>query len=187
MRRKRTARWRILGCRKARKLLLSPTMRWNITDKLSDRTRTKVNMSPNVLFSLIVGVGLLTINVFSADMFPSAKRRKGPSPGRPVRKERTGKYPQQTASRRHESRDNTGKGWKKSRDGDKLSKKKMKFGGKTFGAKRAGDGEKKFGKKRFDGNQKDKSFKSKFLKAKAGFKKKGTGAKQGFKHKKGKG
>lgn len=126
---------------------------------------------------------LVTINLFlCADMFPSAKRRKGPSPGRPARKERTGKSPKQTAPGGQEPRDNAGKGWKKSRDGDKPFNKKKTFGGKTFGGKKAGDREKKF-----DGNKKDKSFKSKVLKAKAGFRKKGTGAKQGFKHKKGKG
>lgn len=187
-RRKRTARWRILGCRKARKPPLSRTTMWNITDRPSDRSQTKVNMRTNGLHSLIVGLRLVTINLFlCADMFPSAKRRKGPSPGRPARKERTGKSPKQTAPRGQEPRDNAGRGWKKSRDGDKPFNKKKTFGGKTFGGKKAGDREKKFGKKKFDGNKKDKSFKSKVLKAKAGFRKKGTGAKQGFKHKKGKG
>lgn len=121
-------------------------------------------------------------------MFPSAKKRKGLSPGRPPRKEKAAKSPKRTASGQRESKDKAGKEWKKSRDGEKPFRKKMKMGGKTFGAKTHGDRENKFGgKKRFDGKKKDKSFKSKGLKAKAGFKKKGTGAKQGFKHRKGKG
>lgn len=114
-------------------------------------------------------------------MFPSAKKRKGLSPGKPPRKDKVAKSPKRNGPG-GQLRNRTGKGWKKSRDGEKT-----KPGRKTLGP-RAGDREKKFGRgKRFEGNKKDKSFKSKGQSAKSGFKKKGAGGKQGFKHRKGKG
>nr|XP_046272531.1 suppressor of SWI4 1 homolog [Scatophagus argus] len=126
------------------------------------------------------------------DMFPSAKKRKL-SPGKPQRKGRDVKSPKRNSPAGRQHRDKMGKGWKKSRDGEKQFGKKIKPGGKTFRAKKAGDRDNKFdGKKKFQGNKtfggkkdKDKSFRSKGQKAKQGFKKKG--AKQGFKQRKGPG
>uniref|UniRef100_A0A3Q3WDM1 Brix domain-containing protein n=1 Tax=Mola mola TaxID=94237 RepID=A0A3Q3WDM1_MOLML len=122
------------------------------------------------------------------DMFPSAKRRKGPSPGKPPREAKDGKPPKRSGPEGQQHRGRAGKEWKKSKDGEKPFGKRMKSGGKAFGAKKAGDRENKFGrKKKFDGNKKDKSFKPKGQKAKQGFKKRGAGAKHGFKQRKGKG
>ncbi|KAM9345634.1 suppressor of SWI4 1 homolog [Symphorus nematophorus] len=129
------------------------------------------------------------------DMFPSAKKKRKMSPGKPQRKDRDAKSPKRNGPGGEQRRDKAGKGWRKSRDEEKAFGRKMKPGGKTFGGKKAGDREKKFGgKKKFEGSKtfggkknKDKSFKSKGQKAKPGFKKKGAGAKQGFKQRKGKG
>ncbi|XP_039973447.1 suppressor of SWI4 1 homolog [Xiphias gladius] len=140
------------------------------------------------------------------DMFPSAKKRQGSekfhgpakkrklTSGKSSGKDRDAKSPKRNGPG-GQLRDKTGKGWKKSRDGDKPFGKKIKPGRKMFGAKKAGDRENKFGgKKKFEGNKtfggkknKDKPFKSKGQKGKPGFKKRGAGAKQGFKQRKGKG
>lgn len=122
-------------------------------------------------------------------MFPSAKKRKGLSSGIPPRKDkdRISRSPKRNVPERRQHRDKTGKGWKKTRDGEKPFGNKMKPRGRTFGAKKAGDrGDNFGGKKKYEGKR-DKSFKSKGQKAKPSFKKRGAGAKQGFKHRKGKG
>ncbi|XP_034750322.1 suppressor of SWI4 1 homolog [Etheostoma cragini] len=134
------------------------------------------------------------------DMFPSTKKRHasewphGPakkrkfSTGKPFRKDRDAKSPRRNGPGGHH-KNTSGKGWKKSGDGEKPFGRKTKpGGGKAFGAKKSGDREKKFGgNKTFGGKKnKDKSFKSKGPKGKPSFKK-GAGAKQGFKQRKGKG
>ncbi|XP_041673479.1 suppressor of SWI4 1 homolog [Cheilinus undulatus] len=143
------------------------------------------------------------------DMFPSARKRphsektRGPakkrkmSPGKSRRKDGDAKS-SDGKSPAGIQRDK-GKGWKKSRDGEKAFGKKMKpggkaFRGKTFAAKKAADYEIKFsGKKKFEGNKtfggkknKDRPFKTKGQKGTPGFKKKGVGPNQGFKQRKGK-
>lgn len=138
------------------------------------------------------------------DMFLSGKKRRntekshGPakkrkmSPGKSS-KERDSKFPKRTGPggqhRDKMGKDKQGKGWKKSKDGGKVSGMKTGPLRKAFGSKKSGEGENKFGgKKKFDGKKnKDKSFRSKGQKGKMGFKKKGAGAKQGFKQRKGKG
>ncbi|XP_034567344.1 suppressor of SWI4 1 homolog [Notolabrus celidotus] len=141
------------------------------------------------------------------DMFPSAKKRQssdknhGPakkrrqSPG-DGRKDGDARSLKKFSPRAH--RDNSEKGWKKSRDGGKAFGRKTKpvgttFKGKTFEEKRAGGGKfggkNKFeGKKTFRGNKNnDRPFKPGGQKGKPGFKKKGgAGAKTGFKQRKGK-
>ncbi|XP_042248318.1 suppressor of SWI4 1 homolog [Thunnus maccoyii] len=143
------------------------------------------------------------------DMFPGAKRRRGPaksqapakkrkqSPGKSSREDRGAKSPKRGSPggqhRDKMGKDQQRKGWKKSGDREKPFGKKMNPRGKAFGAKKPGDRENKFGgKKKFEGNKtfggkKNKDFKSKGQKGKPGFKKKGAGAKQGFKQRKGKG
>uniref|UniRef100_H2T2U3 Peter pan homolog n=2 Tax=Takifugu rubripes TaxID=31033 RepID=H2T2U3_TAKRU len=117
------------------------------------------------------------------DMFPSAKKRKRAFPA---------KYPGRDkgahSAKRSVSEVRTGRGWKKSKDGEKAFGKKTKPAGKTFGAKKGGR-ENKFGakKKKFELNKKDKLFKSKGHNGNQSFKKKGAGARQGFKQRKGKG
>lgn len=145
------------------------------------------------------------------DMFPGAKRRRGPakshapakkrkvSPGKSSssREDRGAKSPKRSSpggQRRDKmGKDQQRKGWKKSGDREKSFGKKMNPRGKAFGAKKPGDRENKFGgKKKFEGNKtfggkKNKDFKSRGQKGNLGFKKKGAGAKQGFKQRKGKG
>lgn len=113
-------------------------------------------------------------------MFPSAKKRKRAFPAKhPGRN--TGAH----SAKRTVSEVQGGRGWKKSKDGEKAFGKKTKPAGKTFGAKKGGR-ENKFGaKKKFESNKKDKLFKSKGHKGNQSFKKKG--ARQGFKQRKGKG
>lgn len=113
-------------------------------------------------------------------MFPSAKKRKRAFPAKHSGRDK-GANTAKTFSGGQ-----VGRGWKKSKDGEKAFEKKMKPAGKTFGAKKGGR-DNKFGakKKKFELNKKDKSFKSKGHKGNQGFKKKG--AKQGFKQRKGKG
>lgn len=139
-------------------------------------------------------------------MFPSTKRKHsserthGPakkrkmSPGKSFGKDRDSKSPKRNGPGGHRRDGNTGKGWKKSGDGEKPYGRKMSPGGKSFGAKRTGDRESFGGKKRFEGNKsfggnknKDRSFNSKGPKSSSAFRKKGAGAKQGFKQRKGKG
>lgn len=126
---------------------------------------------------------------FPPDMFPSAKRKGSEkahtaakkrklSPGKAPRQGRDAKLPKRNGPGGPQHRDQKGKGWKKSRDGDKQFGRKSKL---PFGGKKAGDGDRKFGgKKKFE-----KSFRSKGQKS--GFKKKGAGAEQGFRKRKGKG
>lgn len=140
------------------------------------------------------------------DMFPSTKRKHsserthGPakkrkmSPGKSFGKDRDSKSPKRNGPGGYRRDGNTGKGWKKSGDGEKPYGRKMSPGGKSFGAKRTGDRESFDGKKRFEGNKsfggnknKDRSFNSKGPKSSSAFRKKGAGAKQGFKQRKGKG
>lgn len=118
---------------------------------------------------------------FCADMFPSAKKRKRAFPAK-----HAGRDTRARSAKRTVSEVQAGRGWKKSKDGEKAFGKKMKPAGKTFGAKKGGR-ENKFGakKKKFELNKKDKSFKSKGHKGNQSFKKKG--ARQGFKQRKGKG
>ncbi|XP_060882901.1 suppressor of SWI4 1 homolog [Labrus mixtus] len=145
------------------------------------------------------------------DMFPSSRKRQGfdkthgpakkrkMSPGKSPWKDRDAKSPKRNGPG-GSRRDDQGKGWKNSRDGEKAFGKHMKpggkvFKGKTFGSRNSGDRDMKFGgKKKFDGKKtfggnknKDRSFPSKSQKGKPGFKKKGAGGKQGFKQRKGKG
>ncbi|KAM7371805.1 hypothetical protein PAMP_009015 [Pampus punctatissimus] len=141
------------------------------------------------------------------DMFPGAKRRRGPSkshipakkrkqsPGKSSTEDRVAKSTKSSPG--GQRRDKMGKdqqrqGWKKSGDREKPFGKKMNPRGKAFGTKKPGDRENKFGgKKKFEGNKsfgknKNKDFRSKGQKGKPGFKRKGAGAKQGFKQRKGK-
>lgn len=114
-------------------------------------------------------------------MFPSAKKRKRAFPAKHPGRD-TGAH----SAKRTVSEVQAGRGWKKSKDGEKAFGKKTKPAGKTFGAKKGGR-ENKFGakKKPFELNKKDKLFKSKGHKGNQSFKKKG--ARQGFKQRKGKG
>ncbi|KAM7387119.1 hypothetical protein PAMA_009644 [Pampus argenteus] len=143
------------------------------------------------------------------DMFPAAKRRRGPakshvpakkwkqSPGKSSTEDRGAKSTKRSSpggQRRDKmGKDQQRKGWKKSGDREKPFGKKMNPRGKALGAKKPGDRENKFGgKKKFEGNKtfgknKNKDFRSKGQKGKPGFKRKGAGAKQGFKQRKGKG
>lgn len=113
-------------------------------------------------------------------MFPSAKKRKRAFPTK-----HPGRNKGANSAKTTVSGVQAGRGWKKSRDGEKVFGKPA---GKTFGAKKGGR-ENKFGakKKKFEVNRKDKGFKSKGQKGNQSFKKKGAGAKQGFKKRKGKG
>lgn len=45
LRLKRTVRWRIPGCRTIGQLLLNLMMRWNTTDRLSERSQMKVSVT----------------------------------------------------------------------------------------------------------------------------------------------
>ncbi|XP_071776769.1 suppressor of SWI4 1 homolog [Centroberyx gerrardi] len=145
------------------------------------------------------------------DMFPAAKRRRGPgkssgpfkkrklSPGKSSGNDRSAKSPNRHGPggpHRDKTGDRQRKGGKKFGDGQKPFGKKTGPGGKTFGAKKSGDGQRRFGgKKKFEGNgtfggkkNMERGFKSKGQKGKPGFKKgPGAGAKQGFKQRKGKG
>lgn len=141
--------------------------------------------------------------LFCADMFPDAKKRRGPDKSHgPMRKRKlshgkpSGKQSDKSPRRNApggQRRDKTGgdgqrKGWKQSGDGERPFGKKKWPTGKTFGGKKAGDDEKRFGgKKKFGKKNVDNTFKSKGHKGKAGFRKKGAGGKQGFKQRKGKG
>lgn len=118
-----------------------------------------------------------------SDMFPSAKRRKRDFPAK-----HAGRDKGANAGRRTPPVGQAGRGWKKSKDGERAFGKKTQPAGKTFGAKKGGR-ENTFGarKKKFERNQKDTSFKSKGKKGNQGFQRKGAGAKQGFKQRKGKG
>ncbi|CAK6971165.1 suppressor of SWI4 1 homolog [Scomber scombrus] len=94
------------------------------------------------------------------DMFPAAKRRRGPpkshapdkkrkmSPGKSPREDRGSKSPRRDKMGKDQQR----KGWKTSGDRDKPFGKKMNPRGKAFGGKKPGDRENKFGgKNKFEG------------------------------------
>ncbi|KAM6957146.1 suppressor of SWI4 1 homolog [Aplochiton taeniatus] len=144
------------------------------------------------------------------DMFPAAKKRRGPgkSPGpfkKRISRDRMpekqkhgphGKSPVRNSPGRPH-KDKMGRDGKKFGDGGKPFGKKMGPGGKKFGGKKYGEGDTKFDrKKNFGGSRFGdkkagvKGFRSKGHTGKPGngFKKKssGAGAKQGFKPRKGK-
>ncbi|XP_056143885.1 suppressor of SWI4 1 homolog isoform X2 [Lampris incognitus] len=139
-----------------------------------------------------------------ADMFPVAKKARGPgkSPG-PFKKrkkslgqDRSAKLSQGHSPRgqhREMARNQKRKEGKKRGDGEKPFGKKIGPGGKRLGGRKPGDREKNFGgKKKFAGSRTfggkkntERGFKSKGQTGKPGFKK-GPGAKRGFKQRKGK-
>lgn len=150
----------------------------------------------------VVVIAFIDQELFCADMFPSAKKRKGSensngpfkkrklSPGKSLRKDKGGSSPNNPGG---QHREKPRKGWKKSGDGEKPFGKKMKFGGKTFKTKKRDNTENKFGGKKKGGSRvfanknKDKSFNLKAQKGRPGFKKRGAEAKRSFKRRKGKG
>lgn len=150
----------------------------------------------------VVLIQFIDQELFCADMFPSAKKRKsseysnGPSkkrklsPGKSLRKDKDSSLPNSPGG---QHREKPRKGWKKSGDGEKPFGKKIKLRGKTFKSKKPGDMENKFGGKKkggsreFSNKNKDKSFNLKGQKGRQGFKKRGAEAKRSFKQRKGKG
>ncbi|XP_061568591.1 suppressor of SWI4 1 homolog [Cololabis saira] len=139
------------------------------------------------------------------DMFPKTKKRQfsdkshGPfkkrkmSPGKSPN-DRDSRSPKRTGpggqQRDRKGKDQPGKVWKKSKEGEKVFGKNRSPAGKAFRSKNTGERENKFGgKKKFDGKKKFEGNKnrdkSKNQRGKSGFKSGGT--KQGFKQRKGKG
>lgn len=150
----------------------------------------------------VILFAVINQELFCADMFPSAKKRKsaeksnGPSkkrklsPGKFLQKDKGGRSPNNPGGQHREKH---GKAWKKSGDGEKPFGKKMNLRGKTLKSKKTDDMENRFGRKKKGGSRvfanknKDKSFNSKGQKGRPGFKKRGAEAKRSFKQRKGKG